>query len=66
VPLKKGKSQKVVSQNIREFHKGPTYQRTLRKFGKQRADDQAVAAALEEQRRSSGKPHNLVRQKKRR
>jgi hypothetical protein len=46
MPLKKGKSRRVVSQNIREFHSGKTYARTKRKFGKKRADKQAVAAAL--------------------
>ena len=46
MPLKKGRSRKVVSENIREFHTGKTYQRTARKFGKKRADAQAVAAAL--------------------
>lgn len=52
MPLRKGKSKKVVSQNISEFHTGKTYARTRRKFGKERADKQAVAVALEEKRRS--------------
>jgi hypothetical protein len=52
MPLKKGRSQKVVSQNIREFHKGKTYQHTKQKFGKRDADAQAVAAALSQRRRS--------------
>lgn len=52
MPLKKGKSQKVVSQNIREFHHGETYRKTVRKHGKAVANRQAIAAALEQRRRS--------------
>jgi hypothetical protein len=44
MPLKKSK--KAISQNIREFHKGKTYAHTKRKFGKKRADKQAIAAAI--------------------
>ena len=58
MPLKKGKSRKVVSQNIREFHTGKTYARTAAKFGKKTADRQAVAAALSQQRRS--KEHDAI------
>lgn len=54
MPLKSGKSPKVVSSNIREFHKGKTYAHTAAKFGKARADKQAVAAAMSK-KRSSGK-----------
>lgn len=53
MPLKKGKSDKVVSENIREFHKGATYSKTKKKFGKTTADKQAVAAAL----KSAGKSY---------
>ena len=52
MPLKKGKSEKVVSQNIREFHSGKTYQHTLKKFGRNVANKQAIAAALSIRRRS--------------
>lgn len=52
MPLKKGKSEKVVSENIREFHTGKTYQHTLKKFGRSTANKQAIAAALEQRRRS--------------
>lgn len=52
MPLKKGKSKKVVTENIQEFHKGKTYQRTKEKFGKETADKQAVAVALKTRRRS--------------
>jgi hypothetical protein len=42
----------VISGNISEFHKGPTYAHTAAKFGKDRANKQAVAVALSEARRS--------------
>ena len=45
VPLHPGSSNKVKSENISEFHTGPTYAHTKAKFGKARADAQAIAAA---------------------
>lgn len=55
MPLKKGKSQKVISENISEFHKGGTYSRTKAKYGKETADRQAVAVAMETSRKSKRK-----------
>lgn len=52
MPLKKGKSKKVVSSNIRELHKGPTYERTKAKYGAAKANKQAVAIALSQKRKS--------------
>jgi hypothetical protein len=52
VPLKKGKSKATLSKNIREFHKGKTYSRTRKKFGKKKANKQAVAVAFAQRRRS--------------
>lgn len=51
MPLKPGSSDKVISNNIREFHGGKTYNHTKAKFGKKRADKQAVAVALSNARR---------------
>jgi hypothetical protein len=51
MPLIKGNSKKTVSRNISEFHGGKTYAHTLDKFGKKKADDQAVAVALDTARR---------------
>lgn len=48
MPLKRGSSDTIISQNIRELHGGNTYARTKRKFGKKRADRQAVAIAMHE------------------
>jgi hypothetical protein len=53
VPLKSGKSKKVVSQNIRELHGGKTFASTSRKFGKDKANKQAVAIALSKARSRS-------------
>lgn len=51
MPLKTGKSQKIISENIKEFHGGKTYSSTRKKFGKAKADKQAVAVALSTARR---------------
>jgi hypothetical protein len=55
MPLKSGSSPDTVSQNISEFHHGDTYAHTEAKFGKARADKQAVAVALETARKSRRK-----------
>jgi hypothetical protein len=52
MPLKSGSSSKVVSENIRELHKGPQYAKTSREHGKATADKQAVAIAMSEKRKS--------------
>jgi hypothetical protein len=54
MPLKPGTSRKTISGNISEFHKGKTFAHTKAKFGKTRADKQAVAVALNTARRSGG------------
>lgn len=58
MPLVKGISKKVISSNIREFHKGKTYAKTKKKFGKARADKQAVAVAMN----SAGKSRKVKNQ----
>ena len=55
MPLTPGKSRAVVSQNIREFSKGQTYQKTASKFGLAKAHKQAVAVAMNQRRKSGGK-----------
>lgn len=55
MPLKRGTSKATVSKNIEEFHGGKTYEHTKSKFGKARADKQAIAVAMSEKRRSGGK-----------
>jgi hypothetical protein len=42
------KGAKNVGSNIREFHKGKTFKKTAKKFGKKRANRQAVAVGLRE------------------
>ncbi len=55
MPLKKGRSRKTISENIKEFHEGPTYQHTEKKFGKEDADKQAIAAAFSNARKYTKK-----------
>jgi hypothetical protein len=43
--------------NISEFHHGGTYARTKNKFGKARADKQAIAAGMNAARKASAKGH---------
>ena len=52
MPLKAGNSRATISQNIKEFHTGPTFAHTEKKYGKKRADKQAVAVALETARKT--------------
>ena len=56
MPLKPGSSQKTVSQNIRELHGGPQFERTRKKFGAKKANAQAEAIALSQARKPHGRP----------
>jgi hypothetical protein len=55
MPLKKGSSPAVKKQNFKEFHKGKTFAHTEAKFGKERANKQAVAVVLSEARKGKKK-----------
>lgn len=55
MPLKPGKDKKTISSNIREFHTGKTYAHTQSKFGKEKADKQAIAVALSTARKYAKK-----------
>lgn len=64
MPLKRGTSAKTVSGNIRELHQGKTYAQTRAKYGKAKANKQAVAIALSTRRKSGkrgGKPDEISR-----
>lgn len=52
MPLRRGTSKKILSENISEFHHGGTYARTKKKYGKKAADRQAVAVAYAQRRRT--------------
>jgi len=45
MPLRKGKSQSVISDNIKEMMHGPQHAKNIVKFGKAKADKITVAAA---------------------
>ena len=49
MPLLKGK--KNIGKNIKELHAGKTYAHTLSKFGKSRANKQAIAIAIKQSKR---------------
>ena len=55
MPLAKGKSKKTVSKNISELHSGKTFEKTSKKFGKSKANKQAIAIALSTARKSGKK-----------
>jgi hypothetical protein len=55
-PLVTGKSQGAISSNISELHGGKTFAKTEKKFGKAKANKQAVAIALSEAKKSKSKP----------
>lgn len=57
MPIRPGSSSATVSSNISEFHKGPTFQKTADKFGKDQANKQAVAVALHSADKSKGEDH---------
>lgn len=63
MPLQPGKSTATISKNISEFHGGPTFKHTAEKFGKSRANKQAVAVAFSEARRT-GKGHDDAHERK--
>jgi hypothetical protein len=51
MPLPAVRTKADVGNAIRELHTGKTYARTKRKFGKKKADRQAVAISLSEWRK---------------
>ena len=55
MPLKSGTSNDVVSSNIDELEHGTVVPRTRRKYGKKRAQKQAIAIALQKKRESQKK-----------
>ncbi len=55
MPLRRGTSQKTISSNISEFHKGKMFAHTAKKFGQATANKQAVAVALSTARKSKGR-----------
>ena len=46
---------KSISSDISEFHSGSTYKRTKKKYGKERANKQAIAVAYANKRKKKRK-----------
>jgi hypothetical protein len=63
-PLVTGKSQGAISQNISELHGGKTFAKTSKKFGKKKANAQAIAIALSQAKKSKGKSNYEAAKKK--
>ena len=61
MPLIKGKSKKTVSKNISELHKGKTFKKTASKFGKDKANKQAIAIALNTARKTKKHSKNSIK-----
>jgi hypothetical protein len=53
-PFRSGKSQKVIGENIAEYHHGPSFKKIEEKHGKETADKVAVAAAESNARKTGG------------
>lgn len=52
---------KDIGEDISEFHKGSTYERTAKKFGKDRANKQAIAVAYSAKRKNKRKSYRGMR-----
>ena len=50
MPLLKGSSKKTIGKNIKELHTGKTFASTAAKFGKEKANKQAIAIAFSQAR----------------
>ena len=48
MPLKKGKSKKVMNKNFHELKHGKQYAKTARKYGKKKAQKQMIAIVLKQ------------------
>jgi len=51
MPLKTGRGKATIASNIKELHGGATFAKTSRKFGKKKANAQAVAIAMSQARK---------------
>ena len=65
MPLKKGRSKKVVDRNFHELRHGKQYAKTARKFGKMKANKQMIAIILKTEGVSSKKRARRARSRRR-
>ena len=52
MPLKKGKSKKIIKENISELSKGTHHKKMAEKYGEEKAQDIDVAIAIDKAKKS--------------
>ena len=61
MPMRKSASKAATEENFHEFRHGKTYSKTRKKFGKEKARKQMIAAVLSNKRKSAKSRHKSSR-----